>query len=110
MLIYMGVDQGVDRGTCPPMFGWEGDTISNVPLTNWSKFIFYLVENCHSYVLYLTIFKHFKHQNDNFARASRAFTTKLCMGLTTLDMLCRRFTMALWVQIIEEVFLIAIYR
>ena len=58
------------------MFDGEGDTISNVPLTNWSKFIFYLVENCHSHVL-LTIFKHFKHQNDNFSPALRAFTTKL---------------------------------
>ena len=25
----MGVDQGVDRGTCPSRFGGEGDTISN---------------------------------------------------------------------------------
>ena len=67
----MDVDQGLDRGTCPsPMFGGEGGTISNVPLTNWSKFIFYLVENCHSHVL-LTIFKHVKHQKHAFT------TTKL---------------------------------
>ena len=60
------------------MFFDEGDTISNVPFTNWSKFIFYFVENCHSQaIVLLTIFKHFKHQNDNFSRASRAFTTKL---------------------------------
>ena len=64
----MGVDQGVDRETdVSPIFVGEGDTISNVPLTNWSKFIFYLVENCHSHVL-LTMFKHLKHdQNDNFS-------------------------------------------
>ena len=58
--------RGWTGGRVPLMFGGEGDTISNVPLTTWSKFIFYLVENCHSHVL-LTIFKHFKHQNDNFS-------------------------------------------
>ena len=55
---FMGVNPGETGGHVPFMFFDERDTISNVPLTNWSKLHFFSVENSHAYVFlrpFLTI-------------------------------------------------------